>query len=311
MSNLPTNEDEFAETDALYRRLSAEDPGRPDGKVRQAVLEHATLLTRRSQVRATDEYVYSWDRPRRAWRRPSAFGALAASLLAVIIFGPRFGAHPMPARSVPAAYERPVSETPVYADIGNSKPMPMPMQAPASVAPEAVPQPAPPRERHGDAPANAVAAAAASAGAGAPSRAEATDATQAIGGMSASRAMGAPAPMAAAAPAAKTSGVNVPTQSAAAAADYGPALRRAAEDADLPALRELHDKRVNLDSRDAQGRTALMLATLHGHSQAVSALLAYGADPNLADASGETPLDAALAADESEIIAELKHNGAR
>ena len=53
---------------------------------------------------------------------------------------------------------------------------------------------------------------------------------------------------------------------------------------------------------DAAGRTALMIATLHGRSQAVSVLLDYGADPNIADASGESPRDAALAADESEII---------
>ena len=32
MSNLPPDEDEFAETDALYRRLSAADPSRPDEK---------------------------------------------------------------------------------------------------------------------------------------------------------------------------------------------------------------------------------------------------------------------------------------
>jgi hypothetical protein len=40
-------------------------------------------------------------------------------------------------------------------------------------------------------------------------------------------------------------------------------------------------------------------------------LLDYGADPNIADARGVSPLDAALAADESEIIVALKRHGAR
>ena len=93
--------------------------------------------------------------------------------------------------------------------------------------------------------------------------------------------------------------------------DSGPTLWRAAESGDLPALRGLHENHANLDATDADGRTALMIATLHGHSQAVSALLDYGADPNIADARGISPLDAALAADESEIIAALKRHGAR
>ena len=38
------------------------------------------------------------------------------------------------------------------------------------------------------------------------------------------------------------------------------------------------------DSADYDGRTALMLAAGHGHSQAVALLLAAGADPSLQDA---------------------------
>ena len=93
--------------------------------------------------------------------------------------------------------------------------------------------------------------------------------------------------------------------------DTGAQLWRAAASGDLPALRELHEKQANLNAADAAGRTALMIATLHGHSEAVSVLLEFGADPNIADASGESPLDAALAADESEIITALKRHGAR
>ena len=54
-----------------------------------------------------------------------------------------------------------------------------------------------------------------------------------------------------------------------------------------------------------------MLATLHGQTRAVSALLAHGADPSAADAHGTTPLQAAIAADEREIIATLRRYGAR
>jgi ankyrin repeat protein len=48
-----------------------------------------------------------------------------------------------------------------------------------------------------------------------------------------------------------------------------------------------------LDEQDAHGATALALATQMGFEEAVEALLAAGADPNLADESGMTPLEVA------------------
>jgi ankyrin repeat protein len=54
-----------------------------------------------------------------------------------------------------------------------------------------------------------------------------------------------------------------------------------------------------------------MLATLHGQTNAVAVLLAYGADPNAADADGTTPLQAAKAGDHPAIVAALQRYGAR
>jgi ankyrin repeat protein len=65
------------------------------------------------------------------------------------------------------------------------------------------------------------------------------------------------------------------------------------------------------DARDAEGRTALMLAVLRGQSHAVEVLLANGADPNAADARGTTPLQAALAGHQQAIAATLQRAGAR
>lgn len=89
------------------------------------------------------------------------------------------------------------------------------------------------------------------------------------------------------------------------------AFRYAAETGDRATLEALLAKRVNIDARDSLGRTALMLATLHGQTDTVAALLAQGADPNLADLRGTTPLQAAMAADQTAIIAALQRYGAR
>ncbi len=67
---------------------------------------------------------------------------------------------------------------------------------------------------------------------------------------------------------------------------------------DVRELRVQLDRHPNVDARDAGGRTALMLATLHGQVPAVEALLAAGADPNAADAGGVTPLQAAVGANQ-------------
>ena len=68
---------------------------------------------------------------------------------------------------------------------------------------------------------------------------------------------------------------------------------------------------VDLNARDALGRTALLLATVNGHANAVAALMAYGADARVADAQGVTPLAAARAAGNAEIVAIFARYGLR
>jgi hypothetical protein len=94
-------------------------------------------------------------------------------------------------------------------------------------------------------------------------------------------------------------------------ADPAAALREAARRGDVSTLRRLLAEKLNIDARDASGRTALMLAVLQGQKQVVNTLLAAGADPNAADASGTTPLQAALAGAHSAIAAALEQSGAR
>jgi ankyrin repeat protein len=68
---------------------------------------------------------------------------------------------------------------------------------------------------------------------------------------------------------------------------------------------------VNINARDSEGRTALMLAARHGQTKAVLTLLADGADPNIADSKGFTPLRIANSAGNSSIIVALKKAGGR
>ncbi len=89
------------------------------------------------------------------------------------------------------------------------------------------------------------------------------------------------------------------------------ALQRAAAAGNVPELQVLMAQKANMNARDSSGRTALMLAVLHGQRSAVDTLIAAGADPNAADSQGRTPLKAALEAGQPEIVAALRRAGAR
>ncbi len=87
-------------------------------------------------------------------------------------------------------------------------------------------------------------------------------------------------------------------------------LREAAETGDVARIQAILDAPVDIDAVDAVGRTALMLATLNAKESAVELLLSHGANPNIADAQGRTPLTVARALRQPEIAAALERAGA-
>jgi ankyrin repeat protein len=60
------------------------------------------------------------------------------------------------------------------------------------------------------------------------------------------------------------------------------------------AVAALADAKADLDAADPDGSTALALAAINGHADVVGLLLDRGANPNLADRTGMTPLYAAV-----------------
>jgi hypothetical protein len=249
---------------------------------------------------------YSWQRRRGAWGRPAAFGALAAGILAAFMLGPRFfGPPPVTA---PAVTEDRIAAAPppVYADLNNSSLRDFPATPMTEAAPEARAGRVPRAAQRQPAAPPAADARTASASAAAPAAQDALARSEASGRLDAGRAAGAPADMASAPASAAAAGL-----AKSRTPHDGAALWRAAETGDLATLRVLHEQRADLNATDTEGRTALMLATLHARAQAVEALLDYGADPNIAAADGRSPLAAALAANEGAIASALRAHGAR
>ncbi|MBS0578587.1 MAG: ankyrin repeat domain-containing protein [Proteobacteria bacterium] len=302
MNPMPPDHEETDEADALYRRLSAADPSRPDRRVHQAILEHAIRRCAERSEGDARPASYSWQHTGRRWFRPTAFGALAAALLAVFLLGPRTprltGAPPAPEYDTRAASAA-GDDGAVMAELGTGEKLAeSPPPPPSMLRP-----PSAPREARASAPRALE-----------PKREAPAPAQESPEPELARAKAGAQASVTNRVTAAATAAADSDAPAAAprgGAAGAAAQLRGAAASGDLGMLRELHAGGADLNGQDAAGRTALMIATLHGHSAAVAALLAYGADPNIVDASGESPLDAALAADESEIISALKRHGAR
>jgi hypothetical protein len=324
VSQLPPSPEDSDEVDALYRRASARDAGRPSESVRRAVLDHAAqLAVKRAAGKDSARSGTGLRAKRQSWWRPAALGTLAAAALAGYLVIPQY-----------LTSYAPINPT--------SSPVPAPAPVPPSSSAEAVrPQAVAPEPRTAaaeDATENVVVSAAKRMPAEGRNRQAAQDATRepsVAGAPSAPAAQGAPMlSSAATAPSAQdqvqpaarsarsaasaTAALSyAPPPAAASVASAGrlmdPAaqLRQAAETGDVPALQALLDKQPVIDARDAGGRTALMLATLHGRTEAVEALLSAGADPNVADAHGTTPLQAAVAGDQPAIAAALRRAGAR
>ena len=349
MSERPPNPGEFDDVDEHYRRVAALEKGGPSESVRRAVLEHAARLAAervaagsaavdpRSRDSSRNTVVNIGDArrraPRQTWWRPAALGTLAAAGLAGLLIAPQFLPPRESGKSASAPAGAPPSVPPAAPESGAER---MARNAPAAEgiltkrqrAPAAASKAAAqdalvvqdklqaqePRSEAGAASEGDAANAQVSAdaklannaqGAAADSAEVSIEArrapSQAYGGAIASAAAPAPAP-------ALQSAVPM---AAARLLDPAAELRHAAGSGDMPALRAALERRPLIDARDANGRTALMLAALHGRGEAVDELLTAGADPNAADVQGVTPLQAALNGEQTDIAAALRRAGAR
>jgi hypothetical protein len=268
------------DADLLYRRASAQDDSRPSEMVRRRVLRHAAQL---ATERAAN----------RRWQRPAIFGTLAAAALAGLLVTPRFFtpvAPPVATQPATAALQPKAASAP--AAQSSPRPAQAPPMPPAAAEYAANRNPVTTEIAGG---ARAKVAASANAAASAD---RAADAQRDPAAAPATPLAGAPPPSAASSAAAPRS------------SDPAAELRRAAQTGDIAQLQMLVAKQPP-DARDADGRTALMLAVLRGQSDAVDVLLANGADPNAADAHGTTPLQAAVAGHQPDIAAALERAGAR
>src|SRR3954466_14328942 len=87
-------------------------------------------------------------------------------------------------------------------------------------------------------------------------------------------------------------------------------LWSAAKANDLAALTRLLDAGAELDLRDARGYSPLMLAAYSGSAEAVVLLLERGADPNTSDAAGNSVLMGAAFKGQLELVELLLNAGA-
>ena len=341
MSEVPPSRDPLDDVDESYRRASALDPSRPSEPVRRAVLAYATQLAAERVVKAELAHINVDSVPRAAnqpWWRPAVFGTLAAAAIAGFLVLPRLltpgtkavppskPAAMAPAPAAPpaptAAAAEPLSASPAPA----FAPTPSPPSPPAPVAADVqtprmaaasgaavaterkLKQNSPAERRDTTA---AQKASAPNAPAAKPdTRLASTNARASstlevvVQGSRRQSNDNTSTPMSAAAPDTTIEGgVDIPLAPP-------EVFRHAAETGDLRKLQVSLDEQVDINSRDDSGRTALLLATLHGQTKAVKMLLGRGADPNAADAQGITPLQAALAGGHAAIVAALKHAGA-
>jgi Ankyrin repeats (3 copies) len=289
------------DADRLYHRASAQDDSRPSEMVRRRVLKHAAQLATERAAQKSAAGAGPVRAANRRWQRPAIFGTLAAATLAGLLVTPRFFtpvAPPMANQPATAA----LPPTATSASAGQSPPR----------AAQVPPMPAAAAEYAAN---NRPVTTQITGGARAKPAASANAAASAKVAASADRASDAQRDPDVAATASTLAGAAPPPSAASSAAaprslDPAAELRRAAQTGDIAQLQMLVAKQPP-DARDADGRTALMLAVLRGQSHAVDVLLANGADPNAADAHGTTPLQAAVAGHQPNIAAALERAGAR
>ncbi len=287
MNDVPPSNDGPDDVDEQYRRAAQLDRGRPSDAVRRAILEHAAqraaehASARGGKAAANDPTPLRKRSARHRSRWPLAvFGTLAVAGIAGLLVAPQLpwrlgapGARVATQSEGLAARAQRQASSPAQAPTGPEAQL----QGSATTALPALPprQPAIAAPRYVQA-APAANEAAATSGAGAAAR---------VADLAPRAAM-----------AAKRTDL--------------PTLRQAAETGDLARVQTILDQPVDIDAVDALGRTALMLATLNAQAPAVELLLAHGANPNIADAQGRTPLSVARASRQLEIAAALQRAGA-
>jgi hypothetical protein len=87
-------------------------------------------------------------------------------------------------------------------------------------------------------------------------------------------------------------------------------LCKAVDSTDMIRVQGALGDHPNINGRDGKGRTALILAIQHDRVDIVKALLAAGANPNLTDAQGRSPMIAAHFKGDFVIVKTLEKAGA-
>jgi Ankyrin repeats (3 copies) len=315
MNEVPPGRDEPDDADDLYRRASALDESRPSELVRRRVLDHAAQLAAERAAKNAPPRIASARGANRTWRRrrPAIFGTLAAAALAGLLITPRFFTPSVPPGALSSA--RPSAPPPQGAP---------PSAPPMAALPTISAAPPATDTRNQEAPAPAAAEQRANRIAGPAAEFAAKDSPAKMQNMAAARSKTAASAgiqadarrdqdvaSTATSQAGALAQPMAPLAAVGRSSDPAAELRRAAEIGDLSEMQTLLDKQPLIEARDENGRTALMLAALHGQSQAVDVLLAHGADPNAADGHGTTPLQAAVAGNQQAIAAALRRAGAR
>ncbi len=292
--NRPDENDELIRR---YREASAQDERRPSAKVREAVRAHAQMISASKVTSPAPSLTPSANQSR--WKLSLLASVALAGLTGLLVLQFDRGTpdeqetalgRPAPAVSPPSSAP-PDSPPPAVADatVARSEvpaarpvtPAPAPKAAtrPAQPAPEVAdpalapppptvqPEAAPTRERPVD-----VARDPASEKAMAPA------APQAMARSAAAPSLRMPAP----APTPESLATQAPRSAAVLAAT----LHQAARAGQVAEAETLLQQGAALNAPDGAGRTALVLAVIHGHSELVRRLLALGANPALADREG-------------------------
>jgi hypothetical protein len=294
MTSKENGEAEDKELLARYRRASSTEASAPSEAVRAAILAESRRVAEQLAKRGSRP-AFDTSRPAAngsRWKIP-AFGTLGAALLAALLIAPRYWQTP-PAHNVATAPQT----------AADSAPAPTPAAAP-STAPLPKLESASPVSR-GEPLHEVVVSQANRRRSDAPAETAAKTSAEPAKDMRL-----ASAPQTATARAVDSAIYNSADRLAGVRSAPMPArLQSAAKAGDLEQATLLLDQGSEVNARDAQGRTPLMLATVQGRLEVVRLLLQRGADPNIGDNSGKTPLQQATDQNLNDIAGLLRGAGA-